>query len=127
MIAGRLVAHHSAAMFDHDKLVTLHGTVEKFEWTSPHVWLWIVVSGDDGQSVSWGLEANDTGGMSRIGWSKRSVSSGDKVSVTLNPRLDGKPAGFLKSLTLPDGTVLNAGAGGGPQKFVDPSVAGTAR
>lgn len=116
-------AHHSAAMFDHDKTLNLSGTVEKFEWTSPHVWLWLQVTGDDGQPVSWGLEANDPGGMSRIGWNKRTLSPGDKVRVAIHPRLDGKPAGFLQAVTLPDGSVLSSGVSGA-RKFVDPNAVG---
>ena len=37
-------AHHSFAMFDADRTVTLQGTVKEFEWTNPHSWLHIMVS-----------------------------------------------------------------------------------
>ena len=117
-------AHHSAAMFDHDRTLNLSGTVQKFEWTSPHVWLWVDVTGADGPTVTWGLEANDPGGMSRIGWGKRTLSPGDKVQVAIHPRLDGKPAGFLQSVTLPDGSVLSSGVSGA-RKFVDPDAPGS--
>ncbi|MGC3980393.1 MAG: DUF6152 family protein [Steroidobacteraceae bacterium] len=122
LLALRADAHHSAAMFDHDKTLNLVGTVEKFEWTSPHVWLWVVVTGEDGQPVTWGLEANDIGGMSRIGWTKRTLAAGDKVKVALHPRLDGQPSGFLQAVTLPNGSVLSAGVSGA-RKFVDPNAA----
>jgi hypothetical protein len=32
-------AHHSYAMFDANKLVTLDATVKEFQWTNPHSWL----------------------------------------------------------------------------------------
>ena len=32
-------AHHSFALFDHQNRVTLTGTVIKFEWTNPHVFI----------------------------------------------------------------------------------------
>ena len=38
------LAHHSYAMFDHTKEVTLkNATVVSWEWTSPHTWLYLLV------------------------------------------------------------------------------------
>ena len=36
-------AHHSFAMFDAGKTVTLTGTVKEFEWTNPHAWLRVMI------------------------------------------------------------------------------------
>ena len=33
------LAHHSFAMFDRDKEVTLVGTVREFQWTNPHAFI----------------------------------------------------------------------------------------
>ena len=33
------LAHHSFAMFDADKTVTVKGVVKEFEWVNPHSWL----------------------------------------------------------------------------------------
>jgi hypothetical protein len=38
------VAHHSFAMFDAQKTVTLQGTVKEFEWVNPHSWLRVMVN-----------------------------------------------------------------------------------
>ncbi|MEO6339511.1 MAG: DUF6152 family protein, partial [Caulobacteraceae bacterium] len=46
---GSAVAHHSFAMFDNTKEVTLVGTVKSFQWTNPHSWLQVVVAGPDGK------------------------------------------------------------------------------
>ena len=42
------LAHHSFAMFDADKTVTMTGTVKEFEWTNPHVWLRIMAADQAG-------------------------------------------------------------------------------
>ena len=40
--ASALMAHHSiAAAFDESKPVTVRGIVTKFEWTNPHVYIWV--------------------------------------------------------------------------------------
>ncbi len=41
---GAASAHHSAAMFDPSKEVTLTGTVKEFQWTSPHCWIQVLVA-----------------------------------------------------------------------------------
>ena len=43
LIAAPALAHHSFAMFDRDKDVTMSGTVTEFEWTNPHVWIHVSV------------------------------------------------------------------------------------
>ena len=37
--AAPALAHHSFAMFDQSKIVTLEGTVHEFQWTNPHAWI----------------------------------------------------------------------------------------
>ena len=50
-------AHHSFAMFDATKNVTLQGTVKEFEWTNPHSWLRVNVTDEKtGKTVLWALE-----------------------------------------------------------------------
>ena len=51
------LAHHSATMFDDKKTVTVEGVVKKFEYTNPHSWLWVDVTGKDGKVTTWGFEA----------------------------------------------------------------------
>jgi hypothetical protein len=50
------VAHHSFAMYEPTKTLTFKGTVKSFQWTNPHVVVWIMVQPDDGGAVQeWSL------------------------------------------------------------------------
>ena len=40
-------SHHSGAMFEPEKVVTLEGTVKEFEYTNPHSWLYVTVRDDE--------------------------------------------------------------------------------
>jgi Family of unknown function (DUF6152) len=40
--------HHSYAIFDAQKLISLDATVKEFQWTNPHSWLHVVVLDDNG-------------------------------------------------------------------------------
>ena len=49
LIAAPAVAHHSAAMFDSAKEVTLQGTVKEFQFTNPHSWIQLNVADPTGK------------------------------------------------------------------------------
>lgn len=98
-------AHHSFAMFDMTRSVTIEGTVESFKWAMPHVWLYVVVAGAD-EPQQWGLECHSPNIIARKGWTSKTLQPGDKVRITMHPKRDGTATGSLINITLPDGTVL---------------------
>ncbi|MGC3980336.1 MAG: DUF6152 family protein [Steroidobacteraceae bacterium] len=108
------LAHHSVAAFDMQKTITIQGTVEKLEWTNPHMWLWVIVTDKDGKAESWALEAASPANMQRrAGWTKRSVTAGEKVQVDVHPFRDGRAGGSLTKVVKADGSVLGSGGGNG--------------
>ena len=96
------LAHHSFAMFDQSKQVTVAGTVRDFQWTNPHAFIQV----EDAQGKMWGIELNSPNNLVRQGWKRTVLKPGDKISVTLNPLRDGRPGGLFNAVTLPDGHVL---------------------
>ncbi len=106
-LTGSALAHHSAAMFDFSKTVTVQGTVREFQYTNPHSWLQVMVSGPDGDPVEWGFETEGPSTLLRAGIKAKTFQPGDKVTVVANPMRDGRPAGSWISATKADGTVYN--------------------
>jgi hypothetical protein len=106
-LGGAAFAHHSGAMFDNEKKVTLQGTVKEFQYTNPHSWLQIVVVGPDGKQTEWGFEAEGPSTLLRAGIKAKSFVPGERVTVVGHPMKDGRPAGGLISVTKADGTVLS--------------------
>ena len=102
--AGPAAAHHSFAMFDSTKTMTMDATVVQFQFTNPHSWLEIDVKGPDGIK-HWSLEMNNLVALRRSGWRQGTVKPGDKVKVVMHPIRDGSLAGQLISMTTPDGKV----------------------
>jgi hypothetical protein len=100
------LAHHSYAMFDLTKTVTLQGTIRDFQWTNPHSWIWIDVPGATGANEQWGIEGMSPNYLARRGWSKHTLNPGDKVSVVIHPLKGAEHGGSFLSVTLPDGTVM---------------------
>jgi hypothetical protein len=94
-------AHHSFAMFDFTKTVTITGTVKEFQWTNPHVVLWVNVEGKDPKTPDlWTLEMTSPGNLTRTGWNRKALNPGDKVVVELNPLRNGNLGGALVKVTL---------------------------
>jgi len=100
-------AHHSFAMFDFTKEVTLTGTIAKFDWTNPHTFVWIDVVNSEGKTETWAAEGQSPNFLGRRGWSKDTVKPGDKVTLVLNPLRDGRSGGMFRNMTLPDGKVID--------------------
>jgi hypothetical protein len=100
------LAHHSFAMFDGNRTVTLEGTVMEFDWTYPHAW--VVMMGTDGESAEqqWALELPAPSGLARKGWLPKSLTPGMQISAVIHPLKDGQAGGSLLTVRLPDGTVL---------------------
>ena len=100
--AGSAAAHHSFAMYDATKLVTVTGTVKEFQWTNPHAILWVYANPEKtGATDLWSFELSTSPGpLSRLGWTKGSLKPGDKVAVEMNPLHDGQHGGSLKKATL---------------------------
>jgi hypothetical protein len=99
-------AHHSTAMFDFTKTVEIKGTIKEFQWTNPHTWTKVDVEGGGSAAVEYGLEGMSPNYLSRNGWSKRTLKTGDKVVLSVHPLKDGRPGGFMVSVKLADGTTL---------------------
>jgi Family of unknown function (DUF6152) len=106
-IAG---AHHSFAMFDLAKDVTVEAVIKEVQFTNPHVWLQILVKDEKGVETEWSIESGAPGMMLRSGWKPSTLKPGDKVTLTMHPLRNGKPGGSLVKVKVPDGRTLGAGA-----------------
>jgi hypothetical protein len=99
-------AHHSFAMFDAEKKVTLEGTVKEFQWTNPHSWILMTVANAQGQPEQWAIEMGGPSGLARQGWVPKTLTPGMKVQAVIHPLRDGTAGGQFMAVTLPDGTQM---------------------
>jgi len=100
-------AHHSFAMFDRSKEVTIEGTVKAFNYTNPHSWLQILAKDENGQEKEWSFEMEGPSTLMRAGIKPGSLKPGDRVTVKAWPLKDGRAAGAAVNITKADGTVLD--------------------
>src|SRR5512132_1716475 len=81
-------SHHSHAMFDHDKEVTITGTVSQWIFRNPHVFLYVDTKSETGDTVTYTVEMSNLTNMLKAGFTATTFKAGDKVTVTLHPLVD---------------------------------------
>lgn len=104
--SGYAVAHHSTAMFDMTRNVTLKGTVKQFQWTNPHTWIVFDVRNSSGGIDEYGIEGMSPNYLGRNGWTRHTLNPGDKITLVIHPLKNGKKGGFNVSVTLANGKLL---------------------
>ena len=105
LLPATVSAHHSFAMFDNTREVWLEGTVTEFQWTNPHTWIQIMVTGADGTQVEWSLEGGSPSILSRNGWKRTVLQAGDKVRILIFPLKSGEAGGSFLEVHKEDGSV----------------------
>ena len=105
LAALQALAHHSAAIFDDQKSMTLSGTVKSFQWTNPHCWIQVLVPGEP-DAVEWSVEMGSPSQLYNIGWKPKTIRPGDKISLQIHPSRAAKNAGLFVSATNAEGKPL---------------------
>jgi hypothetical protein len=106
LAAATAFAHHSAAMFDGDKVRELKGTIKEFQWKNPHVWIQIYVQNAAGAKEEWSIEGLGPNSLSRQGWRPTTFKAGDAVTIKVNPMKDGSAGGQFIGAKFADGKTL---------------------
>ena len=96
-------AHHSFAMFDLTKEVTVTGTVRQFQWTNPHAYIQLMAKNAQGQDVEWSMEMGAPMYLYARGWRPRTLRAGMDIQVTINPLRNGRPGGVVRDVKTADG------------------------
>ena len=107
--AGPAAAHHTFAMFDRDKVMTITGTLKDFQWTNPHIWIVVMVPNPDGTSKEWDIEGGSPNALIRKGWKYSALKIGDKVTLTMHPLKTGAAGGSLLTIKLENGMQFEDG------------------
>ena len=114
-LAGPALAHHSGAMFDRTKKVTVSGVVKTYAYTQPHSWIDVTVTDPSGKVVEWSFEGGAPGQMKSVGLTPSVLKAGDKVTVTGYPLRDGRSGGAFLEIVMPDGKVIGTNRQPQPQ------------
>ena len=82
------LAHHSRAMFDVEKVISVEGVVTEVQWRFPHMWITLDVPGPKGKTESWGFEGAGAAMMVASGISPQILKVGNRVKIIAHPPRD---------------------------------------
>jgi hypothetical protein len=106
-------AHHSTAAFDSETVVRIEGTVTQVRWINPHATFKVDGDASDHYPAGvWTIEMTAPNVLINQGWKRNSVSTGDRVTVLVNPLhnpialKDGSQGGLYVGIILADGSSL---------------------
>jgi len=100
------LAHHSTAAYDTKTITLTSAIVKRVVWANPHCVIWFDVKNSQGRVTAWGVESGSPSALTRVGWSRTSLKTGDAVTVELFPAKNGAHVARLARVVLPNGKEL---------------------
>src|SRR6187549_347138 len=89
LVGAPAFGHHSQSMFDTTKELVLEGTVERFDWVNPHMYILIKTTGPDGKPAL--VEGEGLGITQALvdGLDRDALKPGTPVVMRANPNRGG--------------------------------------
>lgn len=102
-------AHHSQAAYtDASGAISITGVVKKVEFTNPHAFIYVEVTGEDGKTRVWALELMSIRALKMLGWLSDTVKVGDTITAYGRPAKNGAAAMYSEAIKLPDGRMFRS-------------------
>lgn len=80
MVATSSFAHHAWSI-DSTHSMSVKGTVTGFDWSNPHVQVFLDVKDNNGNVVKWTAGGPSPSRMTGTGWDKNSLKPGDLITA----------------------------------------------
>lgn len=107
VVTGPTFAHHGTAAYDTKTIVTVKGTMTDFRFINPHVQLYFDVKNDRGEVEKWQAELTAPNKLTRAGWSKHTLNSGDSITASGYVSKNDPHTMWINKLIGPDGEQLH--------------------
>lgn len=106
-VSAMAAAHHSVfAVYDIESSVTIEGVVTEVWFKSPHIRVFVVVTGEDGKTVIWNTHGHNPTSLRRAGWQRDTLQAGEHITMSGDPAYDGSPKMFIRTIVREDGSIL---------------------
>jgi acetate kinase len=106
LVSGPVLAHHGRSNYDVTSTATVKGIVTEFEWVNPHALIHFDATDETGKVEKWIAETNSPNTLSRQGWDKNTVKTGDQITLVGHRVKGGGNYINFSKITFADGRVL---------------------
>jgi hypothetical protein len=104
------LAHHSlSGVYDIRGSGEVTGKIVKVEFVNPHGAMTLAVPNDDGSTTDWVMTTGSANTLQSLGFGQggpNTVVAGDVVTIGYFPARNGKPLGFIRTITLSNSTTI---------------------
>jgi len=108
-------AHHGVAPhYDAEKIVTIEGVIEKFDFINPHSFVYVAVTADSGDQEIWQCELASRSVLTRNGLTADTFEPGEAVRIEGIAGRHNPTGCAVRTAWFPDGSVLQASELFGP-------------
>ena len=108
-----LFAHHGNAAYEGNLTEVKNATVTKVLWANPHTLILFDAPNEKGELVHWNAEMGSPSALANVGWTKVSLTPGDKITVFIHQAKTKNPVGRIQYMILADGSKLTDSGGAG--------------
>lgn len=106
LASGSLQAHHSlAGVYDIRSESEVSGVLKRVAFTNPHGAMHLEVTNQDGSTTEYVMTTGSANTLANLGFGSggpNTVKAGDAVTIKYFPARNGKPLGFIRTITLAD-------------------------
>ena len=110
LTSASLQAHHSlAGVYEIRQEAEVTGVLTKVAFTNPHGAMHINVTNADGSTTEWIMTTGSANVLANLGFGESGVNhvkAGDTVTIKYFPARNGKPLGFIRTITLPNANTV---------------------
>jgi hypothetical protein len=98
-------AHHGSADYDVDREIAVTGIVREWRWSNPHTWVYVTIADGAGRG-EWSGEGPPLTWAEARGWSKSTLTAGERVTLHMYPSRRDRRSGLVKRIQRASGEVL---------------------
>jgi hypothetical protein len=110
LASSALQAHHSlAGVYEIREEAEVTGVLTKVAFTNPHGAMHVTVTAADGTATEWVMTTGSANVLANLGFGESGanhVEAGDTVTIKFFPARNGKPLGFIRTITLPNANTV---------------------
>ena len=119
LASGPIFAHHSNAVFNHEHMTTLTGSVVRHMFTNPHDQIYLNVEEDDGSVNEWIVTGGSPSSMRRVGWHSRMFQPGEQLTVSGHQYRDGRRIMIRMKILRANGEEIPLGGAAGAGFYIE--------